>query len=91
MKFHAYLASGFGLWLLVQAFVNIGVTWRAADKGLTLPSELRTQQHDRRTGLAGSGARVHHELPAARAGVAAEAGMIAPVVLIMAGGTGGHV
>ena len=38
MKFHAYLAAGFGLWLLVQAFVNIGVNMGVLPtKGLTLP------------------------------------------------------
>ena len=38
MKFHSYLASGFGLWLLVQAFVNIGVNMGVLPtKGLTLP------------------------------------------------------
>ena len=38
MKFHAYLAAGFGLWLVVQAFVNIGVNMGVLPtKGLTLP------------------------------------------------------
>ena len=38
MKFHSYLASGFGLWLLVQTFVNIGVNMGVLPtKGLTLP------------------------------------------------------
>jgi cell division protein FtsW len=38
LKFHAYLAAGFGLWLLVQAFVNIGVNMGVLPtKGLTLP------------------------------------------------------
>jgi len=38
MKFHAYLAAGFALWLLVQAFVNIGVNMGVLPtKGLTLP------------------------------------------------------
>jgi cell division protein FtsW len=38
MKFHGYLAAGFGLWLGVQAFVNIGVNMGVLPtKGLTLP------------------------------------------------------
>ena len=38
MKFHAYLAAGFGLWLGVQAFVNMGVNMGVLPtKGLTLP------------------------------------------------------
>jgi len=38
MKFHSYLAAGFGLWLGVQAFVNIGVNMGVLPtKGLTLP------------------------------------------------------
>jgi cell division protein FtsW len=38
MKFHAFLAAGFGLWLLVQTFVNIGVNMGVLPtKGLTLP------------------------------------------------------
>ncbi len=38
LKFHSYLAAGFGLWLGVQAFVNIGVNMGVLPtKGLTLP------------------------------------------------------
>jgi cell division protein FtsW len=38
MKFPSYLASGFGLWLGVQAFINIGVNMGVLPtKGLTLP------------------------------------------------------
>jgi len=38
LKFQAYLAAGFGLWLAVQAFVNIGVNMGVLPtKGLTLP------------------------------------------------------
>ena len=38
MKFHAYLAAGFGLWLLTQTFVNVGVNMGVLPtKGLTLP------------------------------------------------------
>ncbi|HTP38006.1 MAG TPA: putative lipid II flippase FtsW [Steroidobacteraceae bacterium] len=38
MKFHAYLAAGFGLWVGVQAFINIAINMGALPtKGLTLP------------------------------------------------------
>jgi cell division protein FtsW len=38
LKFQAYLAAGFGLWLGLQAFVNIGVNLGVLPtKGLTLP------------------------------------------------------
>ncbi|MGE0581821.1 MAG: putative lipid II flippase FtsW [Steroidobacteraceae bacterium] len=38
LKFQAYLAAGFGLWIGMQAFINIGVNMGALPtKGLTLP------------------------------------------------------
>jgi cell division protein FtsW len=38
LKFQSYLASGFGLWLAVQAFINAGVNMGVLPtKGLTLP------------------------------------------------------
>ena len=38
LKFAAYLAAGFGLWLGIQAFINIGVNMGVLPtKGLTLP------------------------------------------------------
>src|SRR6202034_4480564 len=38
LKFQSYLASSFGLWLGVQAFINVGVNMRVLPhKGLTLP------------------------------------------------------
>ena len=38
LKFPAYLAAGFGLWLGIQAFINIGVNMGVLPtKGLTLP------------------------------------------------------
>jgi cell division protein FtsW len=38
LRFQAYLASGFGLWLGIQAFINIGVNMGVLPtKGLTLP------------------------------------------------------
>jgi len=37
-KFQSYLASGFGLWLGAQAFINVGVNMGVLPtKGLTLP------------------------------------------------------
>jgi cell division protein FtsW len=38
LKFPAYLAAGFGLWVGIQAFINIGVNMGVLPtKGLTLP------------------------------------------------------
>jgi cell division protein FtsW len=38
LRFQAYLAAGFGLWLGIQAFINIGVNMGVLPtKGLTLP------------------------------------------------------
>ena len=38
LKFASYLAAGFGLWLGIQAFINIGVNMGVLPtKGLTLP------------------------------------------------------
>jgi cell division protein FtsW len=38
LKFQSYLATGFGLWLGVQAFINVGVNMGVLPtKGLTLP------------------------------------------------------
>lgn len=38
MKFHCYIAAGFGLWLGIQAFANIGVNMGVLPtKGFTLP------------------------------------------------------
>lgn len=38
LKFQAYLAAGFGIWIGIQAFINIGVNMGALPtKGLTLP------------------------------------------------------
>ena len=64
MKFHAYLASGFGLWLLVQAFVNIGVNMGVLPtKGLTLPF-MSYGRSSMIVALAWLGLvlRVHHEV-----------------------------
>ncbi len=64
MKFHAYLAAGFGLWLLVQAFVNIGVNMGVLPtKGLTLPL-MSYGRSSMLVALAWLGLilRVHHEV-----------------------------
>ncbi len=64
LKFHAYLASGFGLWLLVQAFVNIGVNMGVLPtKGLTLPL-MSYGRSSMIVALAWLGLvlRVHHEV-----------------------------
>jgi cell division protein FtsW len=64
MKFHAYLAAGFGLWLLVQAFVNIGVNMGVLPtKGLTLPF-MSYGRSSMIVALAWLGLvlRVHHEV-----------------------------
>jgi cell division protein FtsW len=64
MKFHAYLACGFGLWLLVQAFVNIGVNMGVLPtKGLTLPL-MSYGRSSMLVALAWLGLilRVHHEV-----------------------------
>ena len=38
LKFQSYLASGFGIWVALQSFINIGVNMGALPtKGLTLP------------------------------------------------------
>ena len=64
MKFHAYLAAGFGLWLLVQAFVNIGVNMGVLPtKGLTLPLMSYGRSSLIATlGWLGLILRVHHEV-----------------------------
>ena len=72
MKFHAYLASGFGLWLLVQAFVNIGVNMGVLPtKGLTLPL-MSYGRSSMLVTLAWLGLilRVHHEVALGARGAA---------------------
>jgi cell division protein FtsW len=72
LKFHAYLASGFGLWLLVQAFVNIGVNMGVLPtKGLTLPL-MSYGRSSMLVALAWLGliVRVHHEVSVGVRGVA---------------------
>jgi cell division protein FtsW len=68
MKFHSYLAAGFGLWLLVQAMVNIGVNMGVLPtKGLTLPL-MSYGRSSMVVALAWLGLvlRVHHEVSGAR-------------------------
>jgi cell division protein FtsW len=72
MKFHAYLAAGFGLWLLVQAFVNIGVNMGVLPtKGLTLPL-MSYGRSSMLVTLAWLGLilRVHHEVAGGARGAA---------------------
>ena len=72
LKFHAYLASGFGLWLLVQAFVNIGVNMGVLPtKGLTLPL-MSYGRSSMLVALAWVGLilRVHHEVAVGARGAA---------------------
>ena len=72
MKFHAYLAAGFGLWLLVQAFVNIGVNMGVLPtKGLTLPF-MSYGRSSMIVALAWLGLilRVHHEVAGGARGAA---------------------
>jgi cell division protein FtsW len=73
MKFHSYLAAGFALWLLVQAFVNIGVNMGVLPtKGLTLPL-MSYGRSSMVVALAWLGLilRVHHEVSGARGGARA--------------------
>ena len=68
-KFAAYLAAGFGLWLGVQAFINIGVNMGVLPtKGLTLPL-MSYGRSSLIVTLAWLGVllRVYHEASAARA------------------------
>jgi cell division protein FtsW len=71
MKFHSYLAAGFGLWIGVQAFANIGVNMGVLPtKGFTLPL-MSYGRSSMIVTLAWLGLimRVHHEVASsARAG-----------------------
>jgi cell division protein FtsW len=72
MKFHSYLAAGFALWLLVQAFVNIGVNMGVLPtKGLTLPL-MSYGRSSMLVALAWLGLilRVHHEVSGGARGAA---------------------
>jgi len=74
MKFHCYLAAGFGLWLALQAFVNIGVNMGVLPtKGLTLPL-MSYGRSSLLVTLAWLGVimRVHHEVASGSRGQARE-------------------
>lgn len=73
LKFPAYLAAGFGMWLALQAFINIGVNMGALPtKGLTLPF-MSYGRSSMVVALAWSGIllRVYHEAAQAARGSAA--------------------
>ena len=73
MKFHAYLAAGFGLWLGLQAMINIGVNMGVLPtKGLTLPL-MSYGRSSLIVALAWCGIilRVHHEVAAPARGARA--------------------
>jgi len=72
LKFPAYLASGFGLWVGIQAFINIGVNMGVLPtKGLTLPF-MSYGRSSMIVALAGLGLllRVYHEASARQRGSA---------------------
>jgi len=77
MPFHACMAAAFGIWLGVQAFINIGVTMGILPtKGLTLPL-LSYGRSSMLVTLAWIGVllRIHHEVMASgRAGNGSERG-----------------
>lgn len=73
LKFQAYLAAGFGIWLALQAFINIGVNMGALPtKGLTLPF-MSYGRSSMIVALAWTGIllRVYHEAAQAARGSAA--------------------
>jgi cell division protein FtsW len=75
LKFQCYIAAGFGIWLGLQAFVNIGVNMGALPtKGLTLPF-ISYGRSSMLAGLAWIGLllRVFHEAANAARGPAAAA------------------
>jgi cell division protein FtsW len=75
LKFQCYIAAGFGIWLGLQAFVNIGVNMGALPtKGLTLPF-ISYGRSSMLAGLAWVGMllRVFHEAAIAARGPAAAA------------------
>jgi cell division protein FtsW len=72
LRFPAYLAAGFGLWLGIQAFINIGVNMGVLPtKGLTLPL-MSYGRSSLIVALAWVGLllRVHHEATANSRGAA---------------------
>jgi cell division protein FtsW len=72
LKFPAYLAAGFGLWIGIQAFINIGVNMGVLPtKGLTLPL-MSYGRSSLIVALAWTGLllRVYHEASARQRGAA---------------------
>ena len=96
LAFQAYCAAGFGVWLALQTFINIGVnTGILPTKGLTLPL-MSYGPSSMLVTIAWLGLimRAHHEASTAgRLAVSRRERtvMTRGAVLIMAGGTGGHV
>ena len=66
MPLHACLAFGFGVWIGLQAFINIGVNMGVLPtKGLTLPLlRYGALEHAGDARLVGMLLRVHHEVVA---------------------------
>ncbi len=101
LPFQAYLALAFGVWLGLQAIVNIGVNMGVLPtKGLTLPL-LSYGRSSLLVSLAWLGVllRIYHEVKCTSrsavmrmpGGTAMSGAAGVGPVLIMAGGTGGHV
>ena len=95
MPLHACIAAGFGVWIGLQAFLNMGVNLGLLPtKGLTLPL-LSYGRSSMLVTLAWIGMllRVHHEVVASGKSAipAGRAPAVSRTVMIMAGGTGGHV
>ena len=106
MRFQSYVALAFGVWLGLQAIVNIGVNMGVLPtKGLTLPL-LSYGRSSLLVSLAWLGVvlRIYHEVQVQLAlrrdahagrrpmsGALTASGSRRGPVLIMAGGTGGHV
>ena len=95
MPLHACIAAGFGVWIGLQAFLNIGVNMGLLPtKGLTLPL-LSYGRSSMLVTLAWIGMllRVHHEVAASGKSALPPEGRVemSRTVMIMAGGTGGHV
>ena len=96
LPFQAYFAAGFGLWLGLQTFINIGVNLGLLPtKGLTLPLMSYGGSSIMVTlGWLGLLMRIHHEASVGRRGSPCrgeERDAMKRTVMIMAGGTGGHV
>ena len=93
--FEAYLAIGIGTWLGLQAFINVGVNMGILPtKGLTLPLISYGRSSLIITMIAiGLLMRIHHELAVDSKPVNRKrrSKTMSRPILVMAGGTGGHV